>query len=46
MDVRRTIEVEVAETLARRDMPIGPELSQALAALRAAAYSGDHELFC
>ncbi|SDK02013.1 FadR/GntR family transcriptional regulator [Aliiruegeria lutimaris] len=45
MDVRRMIEVEVAESLARREVPIGPEFSQALAELRAAADSGDHELF-
>lgn len=45
MDVRRMIEVEVAESLARRAVPIGPEFSQALVELRAAADSGDHELF-
>lgn len=45
MAVRRMIEVEVAETLARRARPIAPEFEAALAALRAAADADDAETF-
>lgn len=45
MDVRRMIEVEVAGTLAAREIPISPGLTAALARLRAAAEAGDTEAF-
>jgi GntR family transcriptional repressor for pyruvate dehydrogenase complex len=45
MTVRRMIEVEVAQTLARRERPISPDFEEALADLRAAADAGDHATF-